>query len=215
MGSVPGSGRSPCSRKRQPTPVFLPGESHGQRSLAGYNPWGCKKLDMTEYSLTHLRNPIHVASFWWCFLGSSVVFPYSVWHTFLFSRSSSDFTIHPFKAIVSLTILLAPGRQNPSFLYFQNLKLPVNKLQKVTRKMNLVMFCWEHTMPIYLANTPICLVCVLRKSDLNLAGLPVLENRPLCIENNLIVTKGERGIIQLHICITESLCYIPEINTTL
>ena len=32
----------------QPIPVFLPGESHGQRSLAGYNPWDCKELDMTE-----------------------------------------------------------------------------------------------------------------------------------------------------------------------
>ena len=28
-------------RKWQPTPVLLPGESHGQRSLAGYSPWGC------------------------------------------------------------------------------------------------------------------------------------------------------------------------------
>ena len=28
-------------RKWQPTPIFLPGKSHGQRSLAGYNPWGC------------------------------------------------------------------------------------------------------------------------------------------------------------------------------
>ena len=28
--------------------VFLPGESHGQRSLVGYSPWGCKELDMTE-----------------------------------------------------------------------------------------------------------------------------------------------------------------------
>ena len=133
----------------------------------------------------------HVASFWWCFPGSSVVFPYSIWHTFMFSRSSSDFTIHLFKASVSLTTLLAPGRQNPSFLYSQNLRLPVNKLQNVTRKMSLVMFCWEHTMPIYLADTPICLVCVLRKSDLNLAGLPLLENRPLCIEDQLIVPKGE------------------------
>ena len=35
-------------RKWQPTPVFLPGESHGQRSLVGYGPWGCKELDMTE-----------------------------------------------------------------------------------------------------------------------------------------------------------------------
>ena len=32
----------------QPTPVFLPGESHGQRSLAEYSPWGCKELDTTE-----------------------------------------------------------------------------------------------------------------------------------------------------------------------
>ena len=35
-------------RKWQPTPVFLPGESHGQRSLAGYSPWGRKKSDTTE-----------------------------------------------------------------------------------------------------------------------------------------------------------------------
>ena len=30
------------------TPVFLPGKFHGQRSLAGYSPWGCKELNMTE-----------------------------------------------------------------------------------------------------------------------------------------------------------------------
>ena len=35
-------------RKWQPTPAFLPGESHGKRSLAGYNPWGCKESDTTE-----------------------------------------------------------------------------------------------------------------------------------------------------------------------
>ena len=29
--------------------VFLPGESHGQRSLVGYSPWGCKELDATEH----------------------------------------------------------------------------------------------------------------------------------------------------------------------
>ena len=38
----------PWRRAWQPTPVFLPGESHGQRSLAGNNPWGCKKSDATE-----------------------------------------------------------------------------------------------------------------------------------------------------------------------
>ena len=35
-------------RKWQPTPVFLPGESHGQRSLVDYSPWDGKELDMTE-----------------------------------------------------------------------------------------------------------------------------------------------------------------------
>ena len=41
-------GKIPWRRKWQPTPVFLPGESHGQRSLVGYSPWGCKELDTTE-----------------------------------------------------------------------------------------------------------------------------------------------------------------------
>ena len=35
-------------RAWQPIPVFLPGESHGQRILVGYSPWGRKELDMTE-----------------------------------------------------------------------------------------------------------------------------------------------------------------------
>ena len=35
-------------RKCQPTPVLLPGESHGRRSLVGYSPWGRKESDMTE-----------------------------------------------------------------------------------------------------------------------------------------------------------------------
>jgi len=38
----------PWRRKWQPTPVFLPGKSHGQKSLTGYSPWGCKESDRTE-----------------------------------------------------------------------------------------------------------------------------------------------------------------------
>jgi len=42
-------------RKWQPTPVFLPGESHGQRSLVGYSPWGRTGSDMAErLSIAHL-----------------------------------------------------------------------------------------------------------------------------------------------------------------
>ena len=33
-------GKIPSGREWQPTPVFLPGESHGQRSVVGYSPWG-------------------------------------------------------------------------------------------------------------------------------------------------------------------------------
>ena len=48
----------PWRRKWQPTPVFLPGIPHGQRSLAGYSPWGCKESDVTkvtEDTHTHKR----------------------------------------------------------------------------------------------------------------------------------------------------------------
>ena len=38
----------PLEREWQLIRVFLPGESHGQRSLVGYNPWACKELDTAE-----------------------------------------------------------------------------------------------------------------------------------------------------------------------
>ena len=38
----------PLEKEWQPTPVFLPGEFHGQRSLEGYSPWSHKESDMTE-----------------------------------------------------------------------------------------------------------------------------------------------------------------------
>ena len=44
----------PWQRAWQPTAVFLPGEFHGQRSLAGYSPWGCKESGMTEQLSTPL-----------------------------------------------------------------------------------------------------------------------------------------------------------------
>ena len=52
-GSVPGSGKIPWRRAWKPIPVFLPGESHGQRSLAGYSPWGHEEFDTTERLSTY------------------------------------------------------------------------------------------------------------------------------------------------------------------
>ena len=48
-GSVPRWGRSCEKRKCQPSLVFLPGKSHGQRSLVGYGPWDCSESDTTHY----------------------------------------------------------------------------------------------------------------------------------------------------------------------
>ena len=47
----------PWRRAWQRTPVFLLGESQGQRSLAGYSPWGCKESDMTEVTQHSLQMP--------------------------------------------------------------------------------------------------------------------------------------------------------------
>ena len=48
----PGTNRGSLCREEEkawhPTPVLLPGKSHGRRSLVGYSPWGCEESDMTE-----------------------------------------------------------------------------------------------------------------------------------------------------------------------
>ena len=57
-GFLPWVRKSPWRRKWQPTPVFLPVESHGQSSLEGYSPWGLKELDTTY----RLNNSNHSTS---------------------------------------------------------------------------------------------------------------------------------------------------------
>ena len=65
---IPGLGRYPGGGHGNS--IFFPGESHGQRSLAGYSPWGCKESDLTEglwkllisFSITSLWNELsHMA----------------------------------------------------------------------------------------------------------------------------------------------------------
>ena len=48
FGFDPWVGKIPWRKACQPTPVFLPGQSHGQRSLAGYSAWSCRESDTTE-----------------------------------------------------------------------------------------------------------------------------------------------------------------------
>ena len=59
----PWVGKMPWKRKWQPAPVFLPGESHGQRSLAGCSPWGRKESDTTEATQhAHMLKSVYVSS---------------------------------------------------------------------------------------------------------------------------------------------------------
>ena len=54
VGLIPGTGRSPGEGKWQPTPVFSPRKSYGQRSLAAtYSRWGRKESDTTEHARLH------------------------------------------------------------------------------------------------------------------------------------------------------------------
>ena len=77
MGSIPASGRPPWRRKWQPTPVFLNGKPHGQRSLAGYsprkrvrhNPHKRVMLQLSRFSrvrlgATHRRQPTRLRRPW-------------------------------------------------------------------------------------------------------------------------------------------------------
>ena len=76
VGLIPGWVRKiPWSRKWQPTPVFLPGKSHGQRSLMCYSPWGCKKSNMIEHACqtTYLANSYFESQFKFLFLGKLFV----------------------------------------------------------------------------------------------------------------------------------------------
>ena len=55
-GFDPCVGTIPWRKTWQPTPVFLPGESQGQRILAGYSSWGHKESDMTEHAQMHTHS---------------------------------------------------------------------------------------------------------------------------------------------------------------
>ena len=59
LGLIPGLGRSPDGGHGNPLQYSLPGESHGQRSVAGYGSQGCKESDTTEVINTHTYSHTH------------------------------------------------------------------------------------------------------------------------------------------------------------
>ena len=79
LGLIPGSGRSSGEGNGLPTPVFLPGEVQGQKSLAGHSPWSHKESDTTEQltlSLYNIYIYILLYSFFkWIRLYTLIIFP--------------------------------------------------------------------------------------------------------------------------------------------
>ena len=74
----PWVGKIPWRRAWQPTSVFLPGEFHGERSLAGDSPWGCKESDTTE-KLSVFFKKRNIYSFW-CILVYLLVYLLYTFH---------------------------------------------------------------------------------------------------------------------------------------
>ena len=94
-------GKIPWRRERQPTPLFLPREFPGQRSLVGYSPWGCKELDATERTHQFLAKHIFLyifacifSSVQLCYMHRLMRSPHSqnlkqIYHKFLLYQQSS------------------------------------------------------------------------------------------------------------------------------
>ena len=61
-GLIPELGRYPGERKGKPLQDFLPGKFHGQRSLEGNSPWGCKESDLTEHVHSQPNSESHCVS---------------------------------------------------------------------------------------------------------------------------------------------------------
>ena len=60
LSSIVGLGRSSEEGNWQPTPVFLPEESHRQGNLVDYSSWGCKELDMMEQLMLLLSSKVNI-----------------------------------------------------------------------------------------------------------------------------------------------------------
>ena len=121
-------------RKWQPTPVLLPGESHGRRSLVGYSPWGRKESDMTEWYLKTLNTFFPEPSLFqvqcpWLTLGFSYGVIWGPFLTHLFDLQTSF--IYSLCRCWSLNWVHSPERQGaghvsrPSILFGSCTSFPV------------------------------------------------------------------------------------------
>ena len=115
---VPGSGRSPGEGEWLLTLVFLPGETHKQRSLVGYSPWGCQESHTTEQlilslSLTSMWNE-HNCMIVWTFFGITLLWDWTPWT----DRNVTDFCIIILYSATLLNWFMNSGRFQVTSLGF-------------------------------------------------------------------------------------------------
>ena len=120
-GFHPWVGKIPWRRAQLPTPVFLPGESHGQKSLVGYNPWGHKSWT----SLKQLSTPACIYFFNRLFLAVLDLLCYVGFSLVMASRSYFSLQY----ADSSLRRLLLLPSSGCRALRLQQLWLPGSKVQ--------------------------------------------------------------------------------------
>ena len=100
----------PWRRNWQATPVFLPGKFHGQRSLAGYSPWGIKSRTwLSNWTHTHTHTHTTPWSQWWWFtrLESPSAATWSLWRRLVLSwpevwRKRTSNCKHGFRCLLRL-----------------------------------------------------------------------------------------------------------------
>ena len=144
------------------TPVFLPGESHEQRSLVGYSPWGHKESDMTEWLSMHT-----------CILKTAIIKRMHSSYIYFYNQKNA------FKFHIPEKTCVAP--------------IKPKKRKKKANCMVTISETWFHDLKDWWRNN----------KDL-------LSSTGNYIQHPVINHNGKE-----YMCITESLCYIVEINTTL
>jgi len=105
-GFDPWVGKILWRREWQPTPVPLPGKSHGQRSLVCYSPWGWKESDMTEWLHFHFTKPP--------ILSHPHAFCFTEFHHHIFSLPASALIYFLLLSVIIDELSMFFSKANPS-----------------------------------------------------------------------------------------------------
>ena len=132
----------PWRRQWQPTPVFLPGKSHRQRSLEGYSPWGHKESDMAEWLGTNTYNKcIHKYTYTQIHADTWISTPFPDPPVFLFMRQP-----HFIRFLLCGKLLDRKWEDSKAKKKKFTVCFPFQKEQSICHPWNVVISLWLHTL---------------------------------------------------------------------